>query len=154
MIHPFRHIAVAYDGSGQARMALDRAIDMALDGPSGLSVVTVYEPVMVWEAGPMIGPVMSPEPSGEARKEALNELLQQAVELSRKRGVAEVRGELLQGHPADALLSFVEREDVDLIVVGSRGYSATARLLLGSVSDAVVHHAHVAVLVVRPPVPR
>jgi nucleotide-binding universal stress UspA family protein len=152
MIDPFRHIVVGYDGSSQSRMALDRAIDMALSGPSRLSVVTVYEPSMVWEAGSMIGPVISPEPSGEEpRKGALNILLQQAVQLAKERGVSDVRGELLRGHPADAILSFTEQEDVDLVVMGSRGYSATARLLLGSVSDTVVHHAHVAVLVVRPP---
>jgi nucleotide-binding universal stress UspA family protein len=154
MIDPFQHIVVGYDGSSQARMALDRAIDMALSGPSRLSVVTVYEPPMVWEAGPMIGPVISPEPSGEAEKEAMHHLLQQAVQLAKMRGVSDVRGELLQGHPADAILSFTEQEGVDLVVMGSRGYSATARLLLGSVSDAVVHHAHVAVLVVRPPIPK
>jgi nucleotide-binding universal stress UspA family protein len=154
MIDPFRHIVVAYDGSSQARMALDRAIDLALTGPSRLSVVTVYEPPRVWEAGPMSGPVISPEPPEDGRKEALYNLLQQAVELAKKRGVADVRGEFLQGHPADAILSFSEQEGIDLVVMGSRGYSATARLLLGSVSDAVVHHAHVAVLVVRPPVPR
>jgi len=152
MTDPFEHIALAYDGSSQARMALDRAIDMALSGPSRLSIVTVYQPPIVWEAGPMMGPVISPEPTGEVKKEALSNLLQQAVQLAKNRGVAEVRGELLQGHPADAILSFAEQEHVDLVVMGSRGQSATARLLLGSVSDAVVHHAHVAVLVVRPPV--
>lgn len=162
MSESFRHIVVAYDGSAQARVALDRAIDMARTWSSRLTIVTVYQPPIAWTAAPvaspMVGPVIMspmtpPQPPGEAEKRALNEVLHQAVQSAERRGVSDVRGELLQGHPAEAILSFADQEQVDLVVMGSRGQSTTTRLLLGSVSDAVIHHAHVAVLVVRPPVP-
>jgi nucleotide-binding universal stress UspA family protein len=130
-------------------MALDRAIDMARTASSRLSVVAVYQPPVMWSTGL----AMPLEPPGEGEKEALGEVLRQAVQTAKERGVADVRGELLQDHPADAILHYVDTEHADLIVMGSRGQSATARLLLGSVSDAVIHHARVAVLVVRPPVP-
>jgi len=153
MSEPFRHIVVAYDGSAQARMALDRAIDMARTWSSRLTIVTVYQPPILWTAGPMMGPMISPQPPGEAETKTLNEVLNQAVQTAEERGVSDVRGELLQDHPAEAILSLVDQEHADLVVMGSRGLSTTTRLLLGSVSDAVIHHAHVAVLVVRPPVP-
>jgi len=153
MSEPFRHIVVAYDGSAQARMALDRAIDMARTWSSRLTIVTVYQPPILWTAGPMMGPMISPQPPGEAETKTLNEVLNQAVQTAEERGVSDVRGELLQDHPAEAILSLVDQEHADLVVMGSRGLSTTTRLLLGSVSDAVIHHARVAVLVVRPPVP-
>jgi nucleotide-binding universal stress UspA family protein len=159
MSEPFRHIVVAYDGSEQAREALDRAIDMALRWSSRLSIVTVYQPPIVWTAGPlmasttagpMIGPIMPSGRSENVEKRALNELLLQAVQTAERRGVTNVRGELMQDHPAEAILTYADVEHADLVVMGSRGRSAAPRLLLGSVSDAVVHHAHVAVLIVRP----
>jgi len=153
MSEPFRHIVVAYDGSAQARMALDRAIDMARTWSSRLTIVTVYQPPILWTAGPMMGPMISPQPPGEAETKTLNEVLNQAVQTAEERGVSDVRGELLQDHPAEAILSLVDQEHADLVVMGSRGLSTTTRLLLGSVSDAVIHHARVAVLVVRPPIP-
>jgi len=53
------------------------------------------------------------------------------------------------GHPVDMILSVAEAEQVDLIVMGSRGLSGWQALLLGSNSAAVVHHAHCPVLIVR-----
>jgi nucleotide-binding universal stress UspA family protein len=55
---------------------------------------------------------------------------------------------VLEGQPADALLG--ASKDADLIVVGSRGLGGFKRLMLGSVSDQVVHHAPCPVLVVHP----
>ncbi len=160
MSEPFHHILVAYDGSAQASEALDRAIDMALSWSSRLSIVAVYQPPIVWTTGPLMaptvgGPMMAPrtprEAAEPAEKTALNEILLRAVRTAEERGVSNVRGELLQDHPAEGILTYADLEHADLIVMGSRGRSTAPRLLLGSVSDAVVHHAHVAVLVVRPP---
>ena len=54
---------------------------------------------------------------------------------------------VLNGQPAEALLGV--SEDADLVVVGSRGRGGFKRLMLGSVSDQVVHHAVCPVLVVH-----
>jgi nucleotide-binding universal stress UspA family protein len=147
MSEPFHHILVAYDGSSEARMALDRAIDLARTWSARLTIVTVYQAPIMWSTS-MIVP---PEPPGDAERKALNDILREAVELAQKRGLSNARGELLEDHPAEAILAFAAGEHVDLVVMGSRGRSAAPRLLLGSVSDAVIHHAHVAVLVIRGP---
>jgi nucleotide-binding universal stress UspA family protein len=144
---PFQHILVAYDGSTEARLALDRAIDMALSWAARLSIVTVYQAPIMWSTGMMV----PTEPPGEGEKRALNDLLREAVQLAKDRGVSQVRGELLQDHAAEAIVTFASSEHADLLVMGSRGRSTAPRLLLGSVSDAVIHHSRTAVLVVRAP---
>jgi nucleotide-binding universal stress UspA family protein len=150
MTGPFERIVVAYDGSAQARMALERAIDMAKSWSSRLTIVTVYPPPATWTAGPMMGPMVSPEPPREGERRAVDGVLHEAVQTAQDRGISNVRGMILEDHPADAILHVVELERADLVVMGSRGQSTTSRLLLGSVSDAVIHHAQAAVLVVRP----
>jgi nucleotide-binding universal stress UspA family protein len=58
-------------------------------------------------------------------------------------------GEVLNGPPREVILDEAERWNADLIVMGSHGYGAWQRLLLGSVSQAVVSHAHCSVEVVH-----
>lgn len=59
----------------------------------------------------------------------------------------EVSGHLVQGPPASVLLDAAQ--GVNLLVVGSRGLGGFSGLLLGSVSNQVVHHAACPVLVIR-----
>jgi len=65
-----------------------------------------------------------------------------------------VSTDILFGSPDSRIVETAEEWHADLIVVGSHGYSRWERLLLGSVSDSVVHHAPCSVLVVRSPEPK
>jgi len=56
---------------------------------------------------------------------------------------------ILKGDPAEKILDFADEHNVDMIVVGSLGKSGIERFALGSVSEKVVRHAKVPVLVVR-----
>jgi nucleotide-binding universal stress UspA family protein len=56
---------------------------------------------------------------------------------------------ILKGNAAEKILDFANKHDVDMIVVGSLGKSGIERFALGSVSEKVVRHAKVPVLVVR-----
>jgi nucleotide-binding universal stress UspA family protein len=60
-----------------------------------------------------------------------------------------VSGDVLFGSPESRIVETAEQMPADLIIVGSHGYNRWERLLLGSVSDSVVHHAPCSVLVVR-----
>lgn len=57
--------------------------------------------------------------------------------------------DVLFGSPDSRIVETAEEWHADLIIVGSHGYSRWERLLLGSVSDSVVHHAPCSVFVVR-----
>ena len=52
-----------------------------------------------------------------------------------------------QKSPGEGIISVAEAENADLIVMGTRGLDVVRRTLLGSVSDYVVRHAHVPVLI-------
>ena len=137
----YRKILVAYDGSSPARKAFDTACGLAAQHGAELYVLSVARP---------------PEVADDVETEAV-------IENSRhyhRRMLAELKAalaaknvrhhlEVAVGHPAEQIIYHGDKHDVDLIVVGHRGRSKFARLLLGSTSKQVTEHAGRAVLVVR-----
>ena len=63
----------------------------------------------------------------------------------------DISSDILFGSPDGRIVETAEEMGADLIVIGSHGYKRWERLLLGSVSDSVVHHAPCSVMVVRSP---
>lgn len=142
MLH---RIAVAIDGSENADRALDLAADLAARYGATLVLISVVPPSVVPSFG---GPVLEP-PSPEAMEEVFDQLLasrRARVQHPRIREIVTVRRE---GTVVDELVGYLEEQPADLLVMGSRGLSAGRRLFLGSVSDALVHHAPCPVLVTR-----
>jgi nucleotide-binding universal stress UspA family protein len=72
-----------------------------------------------------------------------------SVEEKAKFAGLEAESIILKGDPAEIILDFADEHNVDMIVVGSLGKSGIERFALGSVSEKVVRHAKVPVLVVR-----
>jgi nucleotide-binding universal stress UspA family protein len=75
--------------------------------------------------------------------------IESAAQVARAARARPIR-ERAVGRPEYAILEAAGRDRSDLVVVGSRGLSGVARVLLGSVSEYVATHAHCSVLVVRP----
>lgn len=57
--------------------------------------------------------------------------------------------EILVGTPENKIVEAAGKMNADLIIVGSHGYNLWERILLGSVSDSVIRHAHCSVMVIR-----
>jgi nucleotide-binding universal stress UspA family protein len=144
----FRRITVAIDGSSHGRAALDDAIDLALKYDSELVILSVAPlvPVYVVASEPYL-----PAAVPDAELAPFRTLVEEAVKRAQAAGVGAVTGVCEQGVVVDEVLSYLEQHPTDLLVVGSRGLSTARRLLLGSVSTALVTHAPCPVLVVRPP---
>ncbi len=70
------------------------------------------------------------------------------VERLKSRGVSEVTVELTFGDPAEEIIARANREDFSLIVMGSQGKGFVQETFLGSVSNKVVRHAGVPVLLI------
>ena len=86
-----------------------------------------------------------PHPAEEReQKEILAEARTKLAELGVEADAVGIVGE-----PGDELIAFARKTDTDLIVVGTHGRGTARRLMLGSVSTQVVHHADRDVLVVR-----
>ena len=86
----------------------------------------------------------------ESMKRRGEDLLERARDQMRSAGVPDINTVLVSGDsPAQEIVSYAEKEKADLIVIGSKGKSATARFLLGSVASKVVKYSHCCVYVVK-----
>lgn len=132
-------ILVPVDGSESAWGALDYALDHHSEGT--LTVLHVVDPMLgdYYEETDERNPVRRSE---EIRAKA-RERIPESVES------LEIETETVTGNPADAILAYAETNDIEHIVMGSRGRSGLSRLLLGSVAETVVRRASCPVTVVR-----
>ncbi len=139
----FHHILVGYDGSAHGKKALEYGIDFAMHATAELTIVTVFPKVPDYLGSPHYDEIVG-RLAAEAQKTA-----EMAAEQARACNIEKVRVEVLQGSPAECILSVAETRKCDCIIVGSRGLGEMAGLLLGSVSDRLAHHAKVPVLIVK-----
>lgn len=141
-------VVVGVDGSDGARAALDEATREATLRQLPLRVVCAWRmPTELFGVG-RLSLAVNPA-TIDAYREAAEQVAQEAVDRALHAG-ADCDGVAVEGHAAAVLLQEAER--ARLVVVGKRGHGGFGSLLLGSVSQHVVHHAHCPVLVVgRPP---
>lgn len=141
------HVYLATDGSPHAEAAEAFLAEFPFAERPKLTVATVCPAADLRSMNADVtGPVAAM--LDQCREQAAN-LLQTTV--SRCQAWAgDVHRLLLDGHPADELLRSIDREQPDLVAVGSRGLGAVRRLLLGSVSERLVKHVRCSVLVAHP----
>ena len=62
-----------------------------------------------------------------------------------------VKTESLEGNrPADKITEYAQEKGMDLIIIGTHGYTGLKKLMLGSVAFGVLHQSHIPVLLIRP----
>ncbi len=137
----FKTIVLALDGSETSKRAIPIAAELAKREGSRVVIAHVEELI----AGKGGGPVHAGE---EAYQQEIRE---QAAELSGQGIETDVKmASVMVGGPAHAIESIAKEANADLIVVGTRGHSPVAGLLLGSVTQRLLHIAHCPVLAVPP----
>ena len=139
-------ILLATDGSEEAQLASTTAADLAEKTNSELHVLTVGPDYPLYELPEH--PAEFEDVLRENRRRAKVVLEQQAKRIEES-GVTVKETHLLEGSAAEEIVELAEEIGAGLIVMGSRGHGRLRRTLLGSVSDAVVRHAHCPVTIVR-----
>jgi nucleotide-binding universal stress UspA family protein len=140
---PVRIILLATDLGPASSAAVDEAIDLAQRLRSEVLVVSVIDPANLrLPGGGMASRV-------DQVRDERSRLAAAFAARGRSAGVP-VRFLIWEGEPGDGILDAAAAEGADMIVVGTHGRRGLGRLLLGSVSEYVIRHANVPVLVVRP----
>ena len=141
---------VAYDGSEASKKAID-VVKRCANKDDEITILTVV-PAELSESSftKMLLPTIDLSQyvkSGSFKQKAMETLNKVVKEI--EEDVAKIEVVVESGDPADEILMSAKKHTSDIIVVGYKGYGKEGRFLLGSVTDKVVRHASVSVLVVR-----
>lgn len=141
-------ILLATDGSVSARAATHEAIELAKATGWPLHILTVWDLPTVAGYGYVPGAYVPVQELSEAEEEHAGEVVEKAVQTAAEAGVT-ATSSICKGYAAEEICNAAETLDVALIIMGAHGWGAFKRLVFGSVSTGVLHHATCPVLVVR-----
>jgi nucleotide-binding universal stress UspA family protein len=146
-------ILICYDGSPDAKAAVDHAGELTRGGPA--TVLCVWEPFMELLARSSFGlPMFAPGDSDIEAIDAGNEReahrrAEEGVEYAERAGFeAEAHTRAREGSVADAILAEADAVGARAIVIGTRGLTGLHHVVLGSVSHGVLEESDLPVIVV------
>lgn len=144
-------ILLAIDGSTCSDAAVEEVARRPWPEGSLVKVITALEiPIPPTQEGWALPLNYFEELDAALRKQGEN-IVNRAIQRLKSNKTLSADAVLAPGPPRPVILNEAENWDADLIVLGSHGYGMWKRLLLGSVSQAVVSHAKCSVEVVRCP---
>jgi len=145
-------ILLATDGTKYSEAAADMVTKLRLDNKDSVRVVSVVDmavPLAVDIYGGYLPDTTELEKTArESAAKVVEDAMARLTAKLQPDGVT-IDGDVLYGSPDSRIVETAEDIHADMIVIGSHGYKRWERLLLGSVSNSVVHHAHCSVMVVR-----
>jgi nucleotide-binding universal stress UspA family protein len=146
-------VLVATDGSPDAALGAAFVAASGLFAPSGARILNVIDVPAAWWLGftPVEGSLAGDVYASVVREAGTHgrAATSDAVGRLRSEGM-EAQAVVREGQAAAEIIAEAESWAADLIVVGTRGYGLLRRLLLGSTARAVLQHAPMSVLIVRP----
>jgi nucleotide-binding universal stress UspA family protein len=144
-------ILIATDGSDFSVAAVEKGCRLLVRPDASVRIVSVYEDVYAVATEPFAVSAQYYQEIIDAAEKQARHFAGEAAALVRSLFPELSDGlssEVLRGSPAQQIIEHAKAWNADVIVVGSHGRGFWGRLL-GSVSDAVLHHAPCSVLVVR-----
>ena len=144
-------ILLAVDGSSCSDAAVDEVARQPWPAGSSVKVLTAFELPTPPTPEAWALPINYFQEMDIALRKQAEDIIDRALQKLKARvdKSISIDAVLLPGPPRTVILEEAESWDADLIVLGSHGYRAWERFLLGSVSQAVVSHAKCSVEVVR-----
>ncbi len=142
----YKKILIATDGSEHSKHTVEYGVELARLSGARLYAVYVID-TAAFASIPM-----------DAGWEMMYSLLQeegrkatQSIEDMAGETEVQVEQVMLDGHPAHEIIDFANKNDIDVIIMGTHGKSGLDRFLLGSVTEKVIRSSNIPVFVVRTP---
>ena len=146
-------ILITTDGSDFSRAAVEKCCQMVVKpDDTAIKIVSVYEVALPLDVFP--SPTEFSERLENSAREQAESFAEQSAALIRgffPDSNIDLTTQISTGSPEQVLIETAKEWNADLVVVGSHGRGFWGRMLLGSTTDALVHHAPCSVLVVRKP---
>ncbi|HEY7650885.1 MAG TPA: universal stress protein [Methylomirabilota bacterium] len=142
-----RRILYASDFSPASRPAFARAVALAKTDRAALTIVHVMIPVVPLVGYGYVSPALERDLTRRARAQAIKRI--GALVAKAKTAGARATSLVLEGAPADRIVRAARARRADLIVMGTHGRGAMAKLFLGSVAGRVIATSLCPVLTVR-----
>jgi len=140
----YKNILVPNDGSSHSKHAFKVALDMAKKYNSKLSMVTILDT----SPGYWAHSSLWDKAIGGAKTLVTKEF--ESFESTAKKAKVSFHSEIIESHSVTkTIVSYSKSKKIDLIVMGAQGITGWDKLILGSVSDSVVHRVKCPVLIVR-----
>ncbi len=136
-------ILVPYDGSAPAKAALEYAFDTFPDA-SVTALYVIPVPEGYWTAFEESDDEVSSDDVEDRGRDVLETATELAAEHDR-----DIETKVAVGQPDKKIVTLVEEDPYDTIVMGSHGREGVSRILLGSVAETVVRRSPIPVVVVR-----
>ncbi len=140
-----KRILLAVDSSEHAKKVTGEALRLAEGLGAEVEILTVYEDLL--KDIPQI-PLAEKEKIRKSHLEELESMLQEKAEMFREKDIP-VKTSLGKGRPGQVICDFAREGNFTFIMIGSRGLSGLSELILGSVSNRVVHCANNSVMVIK-----
>lgn len=142
-------ILLVTDGTEFSDYAIEKVVAMGLCNQNEIKILSVVNFPVPVGLDPIGGMASYPEMEKTQKDYAENVVREAAEKIRAEQPDLTITTQVTVGAPESRIVDIAEEWRAELIVVGSHGYNAWERLLLGSVSSAVVHHAPCSVLVAR-----
>jgi len=146
----YNKILAALDGSTHGLKAAQHAIRIAVCMDAELHLLTVTRP---YKVSPKLRQYLQAENLlGEPKyvmDEMTDSIVSEAKDLAEQAGLSKLKSVVREGKPARTIVEYAQHNQIDLIVLGSRGVGEIESALLGSVSQKVSFLANCTVMVVR-----
>jgi nucleotide-binding universal stress UspA family protein len=140
----FSKILVPVDGSDNSFRALDHAIFLAKTTGASLTAMHVIEnpPTVYVESQKLLNDLLANYRAESAK------VLDKCRQMAERSGV-KLETVIAEGDAASNITGYAHKEGFDLITIGSRGLGRFKEMVLGSVSNKVLHHTKCSVIIVK-----
>ena len=145
----YKNILIATDGSALAEKAVSHGLSLAKSVGAKVTALIVEAPFNVYDVPESRVPQMSEAFAQHAEhiKQHATKVLNHVAEAAKAAGVPCEAVQIEHDHPYEAIIATAEDKGCDIIVMASHGRSGISAVLLGSVTNKVLTHTNIPVLV-------